>query len=299
MARFPDGARVCFVGDSNTHDNRHLARIVDYYREYFPQAKVEFYNCGISGATLRCTLNSFDEDIRTYAPTHVVLEMGGNDAKRSALNNSPETRYDIVEASFEEYKRRLDTFCQRVRELGAELTLCTILPYAEYIQSETKPTRGGYALSLAYAEYLRGYAKEHGYPLCDYHAHMTRMLQTEELYRPDRVHQLARGQYQRAKCFLAFQGYELGEEKELPEDITKWHEVVQKVRNTIATEHFILEDDFTTTDEQRMAAIQNWLATEQTGPYANYFRHLCQQYVEIKKDQQENIKFVLDFMKNQ
>lgn len=300
MKRFPDGARVCFVGDSITHRGMYIAHIAAYYREHFPEAKVEFYNCGISGALLRCTLNCFEEDIRPYNPTHVVLMIGVNDSLRTALSDKTgEEKYQAIEAAFGRYQERLNTFCQMVKEMGAELILCTPMPYAEYMESAVEPLRGGYALILAYAEYLRGFAKERHYPLCDYHAYATRVMQTETIVNPDRVHPTDRGQYYMAKCFLAFQGLDLGEEKPLPADVAKWYEVVQKVRNTIATEHFILKDDFTTTDEQRMTAIREWLATEHDGEHSDYFRSLCEQYVEIKKDQKDNIRFVMDFMKNQ
>ena len=48
MNRFPNGARVCFIGDSITHNNLFLAHIVAYYREHFKDSKVKFYNCGVS-----------------------------------------------------------------------------------------------------------------------------------------------------------------------------------------------------------------------------------------------------------
>ena len=102
-----------------------------------------------------------------------------------------------------------------------------------------------------------------------------------------------------AKCFLEFQGFDLGDEKELPEDIAEWHNVVGRVRNTIATEHFILNDDFTTTQQQRWDAIKDYLENEQTGPYVDYFKQLAKQYQTYKPQQQENIQFTIDFMKKQ
>lgn len=300
MNRFPDGARVCFVGDSITHNNRYIAHIAAYYRRHFPEAKVEFYNCGISGALLRCTLACFDEDIRPYNPTHVVLMMGVNDSNRTALKEKTgDEKYEAIEAAFDRYKERLNTFCGLVKDMGAQLTLCTPMPYAEYMDSDEEPLRGGYALILAYADYLRGFAKENGYPLCDYHAYATRVMQTETITRPDRVHPTERGQYHMAKRFLSFQGFDLGEEKPLPADVAKWHEVVQDVRATIAAEHFVMHDDFTSTDEQRMDAIKQWLEQEKDRPDTDYYKELYQRYLRIKKNQKENIKFVVDFMKNQ
>lgn len=299
MNRFPDGARVCFIGDSITHNNLFVSHIVAYYRAHFPQSKVEFYNCGISGGTLTTILNVFDEDILPYAPTHAVLMIGINDANLGALLDSGAPRYHAVEEAFLRYKNNLVRLCQRLQETGTELTLCTPMPYAEYLTSDVAPYPGGSALLLAYAEYLRKFAAEQGYPICDYHAFATRTMQTEELYQADRVHPNPRGHYYMAKCFLAFQGLELGEEKELPSDIREWSAIVSLVRNTIATEHFILHDDFTTTQEERKAAIKEYLETEQTGPHVEYFKTLSAQYQEIKPKQQEHIAFITDFMKNQ
>lgn len=299
MNKFPNGARVCFIGDSITHNNRALAHIVAYYRENFPESKVEFYNCGISGGTLTTTLNSFDEDILPHNPTHAVIMIGINDSGRSSLNGDITQKYNALKMAYDKYKINLQTLCQRLEDMGVEITLCTQTPYAEYMESDETVLRGGSALLLGYANCVREFAKEKGYPVCDYHDYFTRVMQTEVIYNLDRVHPTPRGQYYIAKCFLEFQGYDLGEEKELPPDVQKWHEVVGLVRSTIATEHFILEDDFTTTQQERWDAIKDYLENEQTGPYADYFKQLAKQYQEIKPQQLENIKFTVDFMKNQ
>lgn len=299
MNRFPDHARVCFIGDSITHNNFFVAHIAAYYREHFPDAKVEFYNCGISGGALSTILNAFDEDILPHAPTHAVLMIGINDSGRSALNNSGKEKYESLQKSYESYQCNLDKLCRKLQNIGTELTLCTPTPYDEYSKSEEPALPGGSALLLGYAWFLKKYAREHGYPICDYHSYITRAMQEEVLYLPDHVHPNPRGHYHMAKCFLAFQGLELGEEQELPADIQEWHRIVTMVRDTIATEHFILEDDFTTTQEERKSAIKEYLEKEQTGPYVALFKMLAAQYQEIKPKQQENIQFTIDFMKNQ
>ena len=299
MSKFPNGARVCFIGDSITHNNRFLAHIVAYYRENVPESKVEVYNCGISGGTLTTTLNSFDEDILPHNPTHAVIMIGINDSNRTALNGAPENKYNALKTAFDNYKINLNKLCDRLKCMNVDITFCTQMPYAEYMESKEPVLRGGSALLLGYADFIKAYAKEHGYSLCDYHSYATRVMQTETIYNLDRVHPTPRGQYYMAKCFLEFQGFDLGDEKELPPDVARWHEVVGKVRNTIATEHFILKDDFTTTQQERWDAIKDYLENEQTGLYVDYFKSLSRLYFKIKPDQQENIKFTIDFMKNQ
>lgn len=299
MNRFPDGARVCFVGDSITHNNRYVAHILAYYREHFPEAGVEFYNCGTSGATLRCTLNGFDEDIRPYDPTHVVLMMGVNDSGRTALNDPPESKYDALLERFETFKSRLDTLSTILKEMGAQLIICTPPPYAEYIDSDVKPLPGASALLLGYADYLKSFAREHGYPLCDQHTNITRAMQLETIYRGDRVHLLERGHYYLAKGFLAFQGLDLGEEKELPADVQEWDEHMGKIRSIFAAEHFVMHDDFTSTTEQRKQAIAQWLEEEKDRPDTDYYKMLYQKHQRIKDEQQECLRFCIEFMKHQ
>lgn len=299
MNNFPAGARVCFIGDSITHNNMFLAHIVTYYREHLADKKVEFYNCGISGGTLTTTLNCFDEDILPYNPTHAVIMIGINDSDRNALMAAKENKYHALKCAYDNYKSNLAKLCKKLEDIGSEIILCTQTPYDEYLQSDEEVLHGGSALMLGYAEFIKAFAKEKGYPVCDYHSYITRIIQTETIYNSDRVHPTNRGQYYMAKCFLEFQGFDLGEEKPIPPDVQKWHEIVGLIRNTIATEHFILQDDFTTTNQERWNAIKKYLENEQTGPYADYFKQLSKQYLEIKSQQQENIQFTIDFMKNQ
>ena len=97
MTLFPNGARVCFVGDSITRGGIFIKHIVTYYRTEHPELHVEFYNCGISGGNLGNTIKVFDEDVAIYSPTHVVLAIGGNDARKGSLKEPPsEERYDKI-----------------------------------------------------------------------------------------------------------------------------------------------------------------------------------------------------------
>ena len=297
MNKFPRGARVCFIGDSITHNNLHLAHIVSYYRKHFADENVEFYNCGISGGTLTTTLKVFDDDIVPYNPTHAVIMIGINDSARWALPFVGERKYQIIKEAFENYKSNLSKLCDKLESMGVSITLCTPTPYAEYIKSDEEVLRGGYALMQAYADYIREFAKSKGYPMCDYHDYFIRAMQTEELFRPDYVHPTDYGQYHIAKCFLAFQGYDIGDESPLPDDVQLWHEVVAKIRHVFATEHNILGDSLTFSDEERIEKIKDYYDNEQTGPYVEYFKELASKYPEFKSQLQENIQFVINFMK--
>ncbi len=299
MNKFPNGSRVCFIGDSITHNNLFLAHIVAYYREHFSDSKVEFYNCGISGGTLKTTLSCFDEDILPYDPTHAVIMIGINDSARWALPFVGIEKYTEIKNAFDNYKSNLSNLCDKLENMGVKIILCTQTPYAEYIESDEKVLRGGFALMQAYADYIREFAKEKGYSVCDYHDYFVRVMQSENIINPDYVHPNNRGQYHMAKCFLGHQGLDLGEEKPLPHDVQNWHNVVGKIRHVFATEHNILNDDFTLTDKERAEKIKDYYDNEQTGPYVEYFKELAHAYPQYKAELQKNIQFVMDFMKNQ
>ena len=299
--RFPNGARVCFVGDSITHNNGFVARIAGFYRDHLPEAKVEFYNCGISGATLGTILSFFDQDVVPFDPTHIVLMIGVNDAHRTHLEKKSPDRFDRMKDAFECYQSRLKMLCEKIQAINAELILCTPVPYDEYLESKVPPLQGGSAMMLGYADYLRTFSKEHEIALCDCHSYITRELTLTEapLYCSDRVHPNPFGHYAIAKCFLAFQGLALSAEKEIPASVLPWHEVTVKLRNTIATEHFILkEDELSQSDEYKMNAILDFIKSPKEGPNKDHFLELAKAYPENKKNQANYIEFVKAFMKS-
>ena len=299
MERFPDKSRVVFVGDSITANNTFVSHIAGYYKENFPASGVEIYNLGISGATLKTTLAVFDEDILPYEPTHVVLMTGINDSHRHFLERPAPDRFDRMYEAFELFKSRLTAFADRVESIGAELILCTPMPYDEYREEGLKPLRGSASAMLGYADYIKAFAKERGYSVCDYHSYVTRelTLSKEPLYRPDRVHPTDLGHYYMAKCFLSHQGLELGERRKIPELILPWHELTRKIRDTVTAENFILLGDFSKTDEERMKAILDYVETPNDDPNREHFLTLVTAYPENKRNQKRNIELVKAMMK--
>ena len=304
MKRFPDNARVCFVGDSITHNGLFVKHIVATYRNRFPESGVEFYNCGISGGNLGNTIAVYHEDIAIYDPTHIVLMIGVNDSNRGALAEPRSgERYERLRAAYERFAANYERFYELTRERGIELTVCTPMPYEEYMESDQVPLRGGYALIQAYAEFVRNFARVRGIALCDYHAEATRYMQEEVLYSPDRVHPTARGHEVMAKTFLATQGIEMESTPESTKELDEWYDTVQKLRNVIAAEYLAGVNYLELTDEERYAAMSaKHDAIERgesdLGIYTEYIGSLICRYLESKPHQAEYIEFVKEFMKS-
>lgn len=297
MRGFPKGARVVFLGDSITHANDYIARIVDYYHEHLSDRKVNIYNCGVSGGSLKTLLTIFDQDIAVHKPTHAVIMIGINDSARDLLSELPrgKERYDRMLSAFNVYKERLSTICQKLESLGCEIILCTQTPYDEYQKNDIPVFEGGFALLSAYAEYVRNFARENGYKLCDYHTYISMVAQFEAVISPDRVHPNELGHYHMAKCFLDFQGYDIGEYKDIPEYLKEWREKVQMLRNIHATEHLIIQD-YSLTHEQRLEKAKAFVNNPIESPYKDYFLALAKEYVEDKPNQKQVEKEIVELM---
>lgn len=255
MARFPDGARVVFLGDSLVASNLPLWHIVHHYVTHYPEAGVKFYNCGVSGGTVGTLLQFREPDIYIHRPTHAVIALGVNDSGRDMLSQpaTPE-RYAALESRFEKYKADMRALCEDLLAHGVEVILCTPAPYAEYQAEGGEPLRGGYALMLGYADYCRALAKELGLAQCDYHAELTKLLQTETLYSPDRVHPTEHGYYKLAGIFLAWQGEEIGEEIPMPDYLAEWHDLTRRRRMVYGAEWMIVKHFDWPTEEKMQYA---------------------------------------------
>ena len=223
--------------------------------------------------------------------------VGVNDSQRWILEQEKtQERYDKLQNAYQKYKTNLSTLCSLIKERNIELILCTPMPYAEYQKNSENPLLGGYSLIMGYADYVRNFAKEQKYDLCDYHPYITKILQEETLYNPDCVHPNEHGHYYMAKCFLNFQGFDLGEEQPIPEELKEWCEYEHDLQNIPTTEHFIIPNAFVKPAEERFNSIKEYLKTDHSSEVNGPWFTICaQKYIETKQKQQEYIHFVKEF----
>lgn len=243
MNRFPDGARVCFVGDSLTAANLTLPRIIDYYNKHFPNHSIRFFNCGVSGGTYTTAITIFEDDVLPHNPTHIVVACGINDSSRGLLSSERSAqRLETLHQRFETYQKQVDTYCSLAASHGIQLILCTPAPYDEYSGQSSPALRGGYALMLGYADFIRNYAKEKNIELCDYHDYISQQLETDTapIYSPDRIHPTEHGYYLIACAFLSHQGLTPDAEAPIPEHFSEWSATVKKLRTIFGAEQMII-----------------------------------------------------------
>lgn len=297
MKIFPKNSRVCFVGDSITHNNGFISHIVGFYNEHYKDRNINFYNCGVSGGHVSTLFPIFEDDILSHNPTHAVIMLGMNDSERLLLlEKRDKQRYEKLLNAFDLYKKNLAELCEKFKEKQVEIILCTPTPYDEYQESETEVLPGGFALIEGYADYVRKFAQDNGFALCDYHKYLSRKIQEAALINSDRVHPSDVGHYYMAKCFLLFQGLEIGENKKIPEYMNRWRELVEIYRNIRATEYFIVKD-YTLSFEERIESVQRYIDEESGGIYREYFIELAQLYLKYKpkqKDIEDELNYIME-----
>ena len=251
MKRFPNGSRVCFVGDSLVNENFVLSWVADCYQNNFPSEDIRFFNCGTAGGTAEFALKSFEDDVMRFKPTHAVVAFGINDSARWCLRDEKGTdRYNVLKQCFEAYKKCIEEICKKILDNNIELTLCTPAPYDEYEPSDQETFKGGYALMSEYANFIRYFAEKNNYTLCDYYEKMVKIMQTEKLYNADHIHPTQHGYYRMAEIFLNEQGLKIGEKSDIKAKFPKWNEAVAAYRKLYIAECMVLKKAELTDDEK-------------------------------------------------
>jgi lysophospholipase L1-like esterase len=81
-AKFNAGERVCFIGDSITHQAQYHTEIVLFYTTRFPQMRLTTWNCGFAGDTAAGAVKRYAWDIAAHRPTVATIMLGMNDVDR-------------------------------------------------------------------------------------------------------------------------------------------------------------------------------------------------------------------------
>ena len=102
MGAFRENSRVCFMGDSITHNNDAVSHISAFYNKNFKNVSV--FNCGVAGGSIGTLISILDEDVLVHNPTHAVIMAGINDSCRDLLGEPrSKERYDKLVGAFESY----------------------------------------------------------------------------------------------------------------------------------------------------------------------------------------------------
>lgn len=169
--QFKKGDRVCFVGNSITHNGDFWHNVQLYYTTRYPQLGVEFFNCGISGDVTAGILRRMDSDIFIHRPTWIVMMIGMNDVNRPLYDPRRKNEPGIKEKQQEAlaiYKKNLDSIINIYLARGVKVILQTPSIYDQTSKMASTNNFGANDALKTCAGYIREFATQHKLQVVDY-----------------------------------------------------------------------------------------------------------------------------------
>lgn len=175
---FEDGSRICFVGNSITHQGGFHHNIMLYQMTRFPQNQVIIFNCGIGGNQAYNVLERMENDILVHNPTHAVIMLGMNDVHLSLYGPNPTADPDTLNkrrVAIETYKNGMDSIVNIF--LSKNIKVILQKP-SIYDQTAIIPKPNHYGTNDALkecADFIQQLASKYNLPVIDYWTIMGRI----------------------------------------------------------------------------------------------------------------------------
>jgi lysophospholipase L1-like esterase len=218
IAQFPlfkNNDRVCFIGNSITMNGRFHNYIELFYATRFPDRKINFYNCGISGDVSGGILKRMDSDILIHKPNWSVLMIGMNDVNRSLYAKERTSEPGIKEKQKEaltRYFKNVDSVVRILIKANSKVILQTPSIYDQTAELQTPSLFGVNDALGKCTEFLKTLADKYKLPVVDYWTSMNAINAIVQKKDPaatiigrDRVHPDVQGHFIMAAEFLKTQ----------------------------------------------------------------------------------------------
>jgi lysophospholipase L1-like esterase len=201
---FESGNIICFLGDSITHGGQYHEFLQLFYATRYPNLKLTFHNCGISGDNAEGMIYRLDKDVFIHKPSHVFLMTGMNDVIRT-LYFEGEASDEIIEKrkkALDEYKRNIDILDKKFETSDIRPLYLTPSIYDQYSKIERENNRGCNDALIECSTHLKKIAKQRNSTVVDLNSLMKhimeRELQNDSLFTivgKDRVHPESTGHF--------------------------------------------------------------------------------------------------------
>ena len=195
---------ICFLGDSITHGGQYHEFLQLFYATRYPNLKLTFHNCGISGDNAEGMIYRLDKDVFIHKPSHVFLMTGMNDVIRT-LYFEGEASNEIVQnrkKALDEYKRNIDILDKKFEASETSPIYLTPSIYDQYSKIKRENNMGCNDALIECSNHLKKIAKQNNSIVIDLNSSMKhimeRELQNNSLFTivgKDRVHPESTGHF--------------------------------------------------------------------------------------------------------
>jgi lysophospholipase L1-like esterase len=212
---FKDGERVCFIGDSITHQAQYHTEILLFYTTRFPQMRLTCWNCGFAGDTAAGAVKRYAWDIAPRRPTVATIMLGMNDVNRGLYaqgKSGPEVAARR-QAAIANNTASMDRLAELLSRDGTRIIFITPSLFDQTGNQSTERLAGVNDALKACAEADRKLAARYGGGLVDFNGPMEAINKAGQAQDPgftivgsDRVHPGPVGHLVMAYLFLKAQG---------------------------------------------------------------------------------------------
>ena len=142
---FKDGDRVCFIGSSIAMNGANMHYVNLFYATRYPDKKVTFINCGISGDDTRSILLRMKSDILSNQPNWAVLQIEENDLNPSLYYKERLQETGIMEKrqmALDRWFKNTDSIVQILLQANVKVILQTPTIYDQTVNVSSKNAFG-------------------------------------------------------------------------------------------------------------------------------------------------------------
>ena len=202
---------VCLVGDSITHSGPYHSYVFLYYATRFPEMRLKFINCGISGDSASGMMWRLNKDVFSNNATVATLSAGMNDVNRGLYSQTkiPEDAENSKRKAIDGFKQNVQRISDALSEKGVRQIFITPTIYDENFESTVESLRGVNAALGECSDFLIALGKARSIPVVDLWHPMNEINQKRQQADPaftligkDRIHPGPMGHLVMAYLFL-------------------------------------------------------------------------------------------------
>ena len=208
---FRNNDTICFIGDSITHSGPYHSYVFLYYATRFPEMRLKFINCGISGDSSSGMMGRLNKDVFSNNATVATLSAGMNDVNRGLYSQIkvPEDAENSKRKAIDNFKQNVEKISDALTEKGVRQIFITPTIYDETFNSPVESLVGVNGALGECSDFVIALGKTRNIPVVDFWHPMNEINQKRQqadsaftLIGKDRIHPGPMGHLVMAYLFL-------------------------------------------------------------------------------------------------
>lgn len=160
---------ICLIGDSITHSGPYHSYVFVYYATRFPQMRLKFINCGLSGDSASGMMGRLKKDVFSNNATVATLSAGMNDVSRGLYSQTkvPEDAENSKRKAIDGFKNNVQRISDALTEKGVRQIFITPTIYDENFESPVESLRGVNGALGECSDFVIALGKNRNIPVVD------------------------------------------------------------------------------------------------------------------------------------